>query len=241
MRSPLIVTSIGFHLVVVAGFFVAGLWKLERLDDERRPVDIALSPPPPPAPSGSPAAAPAEAFKKKPRTVTKALVQPTVIDPETRPASTSSTRDATGTGGTGSGAGSGSGTDPIGTGTCTEPPCGNGELPAEKKDPPKAEAVIVPPTVIKGLRTSGETQIHPPATVKTAILRDGRSKVVATFRLCVGIGGEVASTAVLKSSGYAGYDAAIDAGLRGWRYRAYEIGGRKVPVCGAVTFIYTMQ
>ena len=241
MRSPLIVTSIGFHLVVVAGFFVAGLWKLERLDGERRPIDIAVSPPPPPAPSGSPAAAPSEPFKKKPRTVTKALVQPTVIDPQTKPASTATDSTAVGTGGTGSGAGSGSGIDPSGTGACTEPPCGEGEHAVPKDPPKKVEPVLVPPTVIKGLRTSGETQLHPPATVKTAMLRDGKSKVVATFRLCVGVDGEVASTAVLKSSGYAGYDAAIDAGLRQWRYKAYEIGGRKVPVCGAVTFIYTMQ
>ncbi len=239
MRSPLIVTSIGFHLVVVAGFFVAGLWKLERLDGERRQVDIAVAPPPPPAPSGSPAAAPAEPFKKKVRTVAKVVVQPTVIDPETK--SSPGDANAAGTGGTGSGAGSGSGTDPIGTGTCTEEPCGDGDPLPPKKDPPKVDPVLVPPTVIKGLRTSGETQIHPPAPVKTAILRDGKSKVVATFRLCVGIDGQVSSTAILKSSGYAGYDAAIDAGLRRWHYKAYEIGGRKVPVCGAVTFIYTMQ
>ena len=162
-------------------------------------------------------------------------------DPETKPANTSTDSTAVGTGGTGSGAGSGSGTDPIGTGTCAVPPCGDGEPPV-KKDPPKVvDPVIVPPTVIRGLRTSGETQIHPPAVVKTAILRDGKSKVVATFRLCVGVDGEVSSTAILKSSGYPGYDAAIDAGLRQWHYRAYEIGGRRVPVCGAVTFIYTLQ
>ena len=28
---------------------------------------------------------------------------------------------------------------------------------------------------------------------------------------------------------------------RTWRYRPYEIGGTRVPVCGVVTFIYTMQ
>lgn len=242
MRSPLVVTSIGFHILVVAGFLVAGLWKLERLDGERRPIDIAVASPPPPASSGSPAAAPTEPFKKKQRTVTKALVQPMVVDPQSKPVASTMT-DVGGTGGTGSGAGSGSGIAPTGAGDCTNPPCGDGEgLAKTASSPPKVEVpLVVPPTVIRGLRMSGDTQIHPPAPVKTAILRDGKIKVVATFRVCVGVDGEVSSTTQLKSSGYPGYDSAIDAGLRTWRYRAYEIGGRRVPVCGAVTFIYTMQ
>jgi TonB family protein len=104
-----------------------------------------------------------------------------------------------------------------------------------------AAPIVVPPTVIKGLRTSGETQIHPPDPVKTAMLRDGRPSVVATIRVCVGTDGTVSSLKFLKSSGYAGYDAALDDGLRRWRYRAYVIDGRKVPVCGVVTFIYAIK
>jgi TonB family protein len=99
----------------------------------------------------------------------------------------------------------------------------------------------VPPTVLKGLRISGETQVHPSATEKTAILRDGKTRISATYRVCVGTGGEVTSVSAVKEAGYAGYDAALVSALTAWRYRPYEIGGRRVPVCGMVTFIYSMQ
>ncbi len=243
MRSPLIVTSVGVHIVVVAGFLVAGMWKLDRLDPERRPIDIAVAPPPPPAPSGSPAAAPlAEPFTKKHRTIVKEIVIPEKPDKET----TAKPADATalGAGGTGSGAGSGSGTDPTGTGTCTQEPCGpiGDDPPPAPVTPPKVDKpIFVPPAAIKSIRISGETQVHPPATVKTAIMRDGKSKVLATYQVCVGTDGSVTSTTALKASGYDGYDAAIVKAMRDWRYRPYEIDGRKTAVCGVVTFIYSLQ
>lgn len=240
MRSTLVITSVGFHIVVVAGFFVAGFWKLERLDAERRPIDLAVAPQPPPAPSGGPSAAPSEPFKKKPRTVTKTLVQPHVIDPEVKPAQTA-TEPGLGAGGTGTGTGSGSGTDPTGTGTCIGDGCGEPEALKLPPPLPPAEPKFVPPTVLKGMRLSGETQVHPPATVKTAILRDGKNRLTAVFRVCVGTAGEVVSLTLAKSSGYGGYDTALDTALRNWKYKPYEIGGRKVAVCGMVTFIYSLQ
>jgi outer membrane biosynthesis protein TonB len=240
MRSPLVVTSIGIHLAIGVALLVAGFWKLERLEPGRRPFDLAVSTPPPPAPSGSPAAAPTPAFVKKRRIVVAEVVQPTRRDPETQPVAAS---DATGhgTGGTGSGAGSGSGTDPEGTGTCTTPPCGDTVTPRSAAPPVAQPPRFVPPTVIKGLRMAGDTQIHPPAPVKTAILRDGKTKVTATFRVCIGTSGEVSALTLEQTSGYRGYDEALDAGLRLWRYRPYQIGGRKVSVCGRVTFIYAIQ
>lgn len=241
MRSPLVITSVGLHVAVVSGFLVAGLWKLDRLDPGRSTFDLAVSSPPPAAASGSPAAAKAEPFKrKKQQTVVKEIVQPEKRDVDAK--TPASTEPSDGTGGSGSGAGSGSGTDPIGTGTCAIPPCGAGSGSAAPEKTTKVTApIIVTPTVIKGLRTSGETQIHPPLPVKTTMLRDGASKVVATLRLCVGTAGEVSSVTVLKSSGYAGYDAALDDGLRRWHYRSYEVDGRKVPVCGVVTFVYSIK
>lgn len=239
MRSPLVVTSIGIHVAVVSGLLVAGLWKLDRLDPGRATFDLAVASPPPAAASGSPAAAKAEPFKRKrQQRVAKEIVQPEKRDVEAT--TQTATEPSDGTGGSGSGAGSGSGFDPTGTGTCAVPPCGSGSA-APVPTKPATGPIIVPPTVIKGLRTSGETQIHPPAPVKTTMLRDGTSKVVATLRLCVGIDGEVSSVSVLKSSGYAGYDAALDEGLRRWRYRSYVVDGRKVPVCGVVTFVYSIK
>lgn len=228
-------------MFAVAGLMVAGLWKLDRLEPGRSTFDLAVASPPPPAASGSPAAAKAEPFKrKKPQTVVKEIVQPEKRD--TKPTTTATVAEPSdGTGGTGSGAGSGSGTDPIGTGTCAIPPCGAGSGSAAPVVTKVTAPIVVPPTVIKGLRTSGETQIHPPPPVKTTMLRDGASKVVATLRLCVGTNGEVSDVSVLKSSGYAGYDAALDDGLRRWHYRSYEVNGRKVPVCGVVTFVYSIK
>lgn len=240
MRSPLIVTSAGVHIAVVIAFVIAGLWKLERLDGEKRRFDIAVAPSPAPAASGSPAAAPMTFTKKKPKIVIRDVVQPTKVDSDATPAATS-TLDTGGTGGTGSGAGSGSGTSPIGDGECVGEGCGAPEPKQPAAKPTTVEPVIVSPAVIKGMRTSGETQIHPPAPVKTAIRRDGVDKVTATWRLCVAANGQIASTTLLRSSGYAGYDSALDDGLRRWHYRPYEIGGRQLPVCGVVTFIYTLQ
>jgi TonB family protein len=244
MRSPLVITSVGLHIFAVSGLMIAGFWKLDRLEPGRSTFDLAVASPPAAAASGSPAAAKAEPFKRKkpPKVVARDIVQPDKREIETTRAVATANAPSDGTGGTGSGAGSGSGFDPIGTGTCAIPPCGGGgsgsAAPVTTKATPP---IIVPPTVIKGLRTSGETQIHPPPVVKTTMLRDGASKVVATLRLCVGTDGEVSGVSVLKSSGYAGYDAALDDGLHRWHYRAYEVNGRKVPVCGVVTFVYSIK
>jgi hypothetical protein len=241
MRSHLVITSVGLHIAVVSGFLIGGLWKLDRLDPGRATFDLAVATPPAAAASGSPAAAKAEPFKrKKPKLkVATDIVQPEKKKAETKPLPTADV-PGDGTGGTGSGAGSGSGTDPTGTGTCTKPPCGAGSA-AWVDDGGGTKEIIVQPTVLKGLRLSGETQIQPPPTVRTAMVRDGAAKVVATARVCVGTGGEVYDVRFLKPSGYAGYDAELDDGLRHWRYRAYEVDGRKVPVCGVVTFVYSIK
>lgn len=240
MRQTLVIGSIGLHIAALTGFFVAGVWQLDRLEAAKRPFDLAVATPPPPAASGSPAATKAEPFKRKQtRTVTRDIVVPEKRNDDEVIAK--ATEPGDGTGGTGSGAGSGSGFDPIGTGTCAIPPCGVDPAPAAPPKPAPTKPVLVPPTVIKGLRTSGETQIHPPDPVKTAMYRDGKTKVISTIRLCVGTDGEVSGITFLKSSGYAGYDAVLEDGLRRWHYRAYEVNGRKVPVCGIVTFVYAIK
>jgi periplasmic protein TonB len=245
MRSPLVVASLGIHVVIVLGLFVAGFWRLDRLEPGRRSVDLAVSSPPPPAPSGSPAAAPAQPFDKKRRKIAREVVQPVRVEPEVTAISTAmsvASGAGDGGGGTGEGAGGGSGSDPDGQGSCTGGPCGEGPAMPSPPPPPAVEPPrIVSPAVIKGLRVSGDTQIHPPAPVKTAILRDGRSSVTALFRVCIGTAGQITSAARQKSSGYPPYDQALESALWTWRYRPYEVGGRKVSVCGVVTFIYSIQ
>jgi hypothetical protein len=96
----------------------------------------------------------------------------------------------------------------------------------------------VAPTVLKGMRISGDTQIGAPDVVKTQILRDGKNKVVGTFRVCVGKQGEISELAMTKSTGYPLYDRALYDGVRTWKYKPYMLGKKPVEVCSMVTFIY---
>jgi len=44
---------------------------------------------------------------------------------------------------------------------------------------------------------------------------------------------------MLKSTGFPAYDSKIQTKIRGeWRYKPYNVNGKAVPVCTAVTFIY---
>ena len=45
---------------------------------------------------------------------------------------------------------------------------------------------------------------------------------------------------MLKSTGFPAYDSKIQSKIRGeWRYEPYNVNGKAVPVCTAVTFIYS--
>lgn len=242
-RRYLVAVSLTVHLAIVLGLFVAGFWRIDRLDAPRRTIDLAVAAPPPPAPSGSPSAAKAEPFtKKKPRAIPKVITQPEPPDPETRPVA-STLPPSTGDGGTGSGAGSGSGTDPQGSGDCVGEHCG----PATPAPEPAVQRCVqcdpipVPPPVIRGMRISGDTQIQPPDLEKTALLRSGTNRATATVKVCVGETGTATSLAMFKGSGYAGWDRAILAAVQKWRYKPHTIAGRAVTVCGMVTFIYEIH
>ena len=243
MRRWLVLISAAFHLVLVFGLFVAGFWKLEQLD--RPHISVALSQPlpPPPAPAGGSAPTKAPEFTHKPKPVTHELTQREPKHDETpKPvdAETPST-------GEGSGAGSGHGSgDPLSTSDCTEdcgPGDGSGSAAKKQADTGGGGGsdVDVPPQVIRGLRISGETQVHPPEVEQTAMLRDGKDKVIAVFKTCVSELGGVASVKMLKSTGYTGYDQALSHALFGWQYKPYKIGDRAVRACGIVTFIYQIK
>jgi TonB family protein len=242
-RRYLVAFSLSAHLAVVFGLFVAGFWRLDRLDAPRHTIDLAVAPTPPPAPSGSPSAAAPEPFvKKKPRVIPHVITQPTLPDPETKPA-TSELPPSDGDGGTGTGPGSGSGTDPKGTGDCVGEHCGPAQPEPEikKVEPIVDKPIAVPPPMIRGMRISGETQIQPPDIEKTALLRSGKTRANATVKVCVGEAGNTTELTMFKGSGYAGWDAAILRALQNWRYKPHKIGDRAVTVCGMVTFIYEIH
>jgi TonB family protein len=95
--------------------------------------------------------------------------------------------------------------------------------------------------VIAGLRVAGETQVRPSEVTKTEVLRDGKHQLVATFEICLDDAGRVASANQLASTHYPAYDAQLADAVRAWQYRPYTANGAAMPVCGVVTFVYTMQ
>ena len=70
---------------------------------------------------------------------------------------------------------------------------------------------------------------------------DKRDRVIASFKLCLDDKGAVNTVTLLKSSGYSAYDATITRELQKWAYRPYQVNGKAVPVCTAVTFIYSQK
>jgi TonB family protein len=260
-RRWLVAVSVIAHLCILIGVFVSGIWRLERLDAGRARFTVGVQqPPPPPAPAGGFKAPPPRDFQPKvPRPVVKGTTQPKVhVD-------TPPPERASGIVGDGGGPGSGAPTDP---GTCTEncaagppaePVCGNGSVEAgeqcddgntaggdgcsatcrvEVRPPPTA---TVPPSVLAGLRISGQIQIHPDEVTQNQMIRDGAGRVEARIKLCITADGSVGATQLLASTRYAAYDAALVAAVAGWRYQPYRLNGAAVPACSTVRFVYTIQ
>jgi TonB family protein len=239
MRRRIIIVSLSFHVALFVTMFAVGVWHLDRVEAGRLSVAIGVPLPPPPAPAGGASPSKAPSFTHK-----HVAHEPTQPEPKhlDTPATTPTELPGTGSGG-GSGSGAGSG-DGSATGQCTEncgPPDGTGSGAGSGSDDHKKKTVFVPPTVLKGLRVSGETQIHPSDVVKTSMLHDGHSRVTAVFKVCVGVDGRVDGVTQLKSSGYPAYDQELLGAIRAWVYKPYKIGGVAVPACGAVTFSYEIE
>ena len=107
--------------------------------------------------------------------------------------------------------------------------------------PPSVPPQIVPPSALEGSRIAGDKNITPSDTTKTEIQRSGKGKIVGSYKLCVTVDGTVRSVEQLKSTGFGAYDSKIQSEMRDWRYRPYMVNGRPVPVCTAVTFIYSQR
>lgn len=262
MRKPrptLLVAVIGLHAAVVFAFVVSSIWKIEKLEAGTRPFDLAVAPEAQPEP-GSPEGSPAPKFKpkhphdKKDKEITHDVTQPETKKPDEQ-AAAKAVADATasvfGNGnGEGSGSSNGSGNglgSGKGSGTGSGSDCVGPSCDKSCEELGTCPPITLPPTLLRGLRTSGETQIHPDDVTKTEIIRSGKTKVVASFRVCIGVHGEVSSMQLAKPSGFAGYDSSLTAGMRGWTYKPYMLKDAKtgeehpIPVCGIVTFIYAMQ
>ena len=104
--------------------------------------------------------------------------------------------------------------------------------------PPEQKAKIVPVQVLKGLRISGEEQITPPSKALVDMERSGKSRVVASAKMCLTEGGRVKSVSIIKPSGFPSWDRKITTKMKVWKYKAYRVNGKAIPVCTSVTFVY---
>jgi hypothetical protein len=101
---------------------------------------------------------------------------------------------------------------------------------------------MVAPTALEASRIAGEKMITPDDVTKTEINRSGKDRLVGSFKVCITVGGEISTVSMVKSTGFSSYDSKISGTIRGqWRYRPFNVNGKAVPVCTAVTFIYSQH
>ncbi|MFT3700221.1 MAG: hypothetical protein QM831_44160 [Kofleriaceae bacterium] len=99
----------------------------------------------------------------------------------------------------------------------------------------------VSPLALEGLRLAGDKQIMPDDATKEAMQRSGKDRIVGTFEVCLDLAGQVTSTDVTKTTGFPAYDTKIVSGIGQWKFKPWMVDGKAVPVCTAVTFIYSQR
>ncbi|HEX4417743.1 MAG TPA: energy transducer TonB [Kofleriaceae bacterium] len=108
--------------------------------------------------------------------------------------------------------------------------------------PPPPPPKTVPPQALQSLRIAGTMAIVPDDATKIAIARAGKPQTVISLKLCIATDGAINALRILKPSGFAAYDQKIVNTIQGeWKYKPYLDQGVPVPVCTAVTFIYSQQ
>jgi protein TonB len=234
---PLLISIAAFHVVFGAVLWIQSIWKLEMLDRPKTQVDLAVAPPPPPPPPPPPGGARPQTPQLTPKKIrVKDIVQPVKIEKQDKQiVETVAGGDPNGEEGgvEGGVAGGVVGGDLNGV---------MGAPPPPPPPPPPAPPQNVPPTLLEGSRVAGDKMIVPDDVTKTEIQRSGKDKLVGSFKLCINAGGEVTAVTMLKSSGFPSYDSKIQRKMRSeWKYRPYAVNGRAVPVCTAVTFIYSQK
>lgn len=242
MRRWLVIPSIAVHVGLVIALLFLGAWHLDKLEAQKLRVRIGYEDPHPEAEAaGSPRKPTPIIRKTPPKLIPKEIVTlPDKPEPEDQLAATDI---GTGSGGDGSGAGSGSGIG-SGSGSGTDPTseCTENCDPPKHTEPPKPEVrKIILPNALGQLFRDGNRQPQPNDVTKTEMHRDGRDRTTASFEVCLDASGSVASSRQLKSSGYPAYDGVLTNAIAGWHYNPYTIGGRGIPVCSVVTFVYAMK
>jgi len=233
--GPLLAGSAVFVALLIAAMWVKTIWAIELLDKPKVSNDFAVAPAPPPPPPPPPGGhkPQTQVIQPKKRTV-KDLVQPVKVEKQEKKEEDKGDPAGEEGGVEGGVAGGVQGGDL--NGVVGAPP------PPPPPPPPPGPPVNVAPTMLEGQRIAGEKLIVPDDVTKTDIQRSGKDKIITSYKLCIDTGGNVTSVSTLKTSGYPPYDQKIHRTIKNeWRYRPYAVNGKVVPVCTAVTFIYSQK
>ena len=232
--APLLTGVVIFHIGLFVTMWIKTIWDLEMLERPKTTIDLAVAPPPPPPPPPPPGGAKPHEVQITPKKIkVKDIVQPVKIEKQETVVEESGDPNGVEGGEEGGVVGGVVGGDLNGV---------LGAPPPPPPPPPPAPPQNVPPTLLEGSRIAGEKMIVPNDVTKTEIQRSGKTRLIGSFKLCLTSGGAVSSVKMLKSTGFSSYDNKILTKMRTeWRYKPYLVNGKAVPVCTAVTFIYTQK
>ena len=108
-----------------------------------------------------------------------------------------------------------------------------------KRDRNDPGAMAAAPLALDANRIAGDPNIVPDDATRRAMTLAHVSKLVGSFKLCLTDTGAVHILELLKSTGFAAYDAKIQRVIRTtWAYAPFWVDGRPMPVCTVITFIY---
>jgi protein TonB len=233
--APILMGAVVFHLGLFVTMWIKTIWEIEQLERPKTSIDLAVAPPPPPPPPPPPGGAKPQEVQITPKKIkVKDIVQPVKIEKqEVTKVEESGDPNGVEGGVEGGVAGGVVGGDLNGV---------MGAPPPPPPPPPPAPPQNIPPTLLEGSRIAGEKMISPDDVTKTEISRSGKDRIIGSFKLCLTVGGAIASVNMLKSTGFPAYDNKIQNKMRSeWRYKPYMVNGKAVPVCTAVTFIYSQK
>ena len=231
------VISVVVHAAFLLGLLVHGFWQIERLGMPKREITLAVAPrlevpEPPAAPSVKRTLPDPTKVRIRPQNATQPVNQ--LVD------DTLEVEIVTDVG---------SDDGIIGGGGSPIPGFGDDRLlPTRIIETPPPPAPVAPkppemvaPTVVEAQRIAGQKLIQPDDGTKLQMARDGRPRVEARVKMCLSASGDVARTSLVRSSGYAEYDAIILATMQAWKYRPYLLDAAPTAVCTQVTFIYSQH
>lgn len=103
------------------------------------------------------------------------------------------------------------------------------------------ETVIVATKAMEAHRVAGEKLVMPSDRTKIEMQQRGVGRVIGAIKLCIDENGTVTRVKPIRSTGFPAYDAVIVQAVSRWRYSPVIDEGHAVPVCTAVTFVYSQN